>query len=124
MGERIDREQIDGSFASPNSVTFTNSWTDYDASHPGNEYGPAGYYKDAMGIVHLCGLISGGTLNTSAFTLPAGFRPAWRQIYTCLSGANGNPRRLDITADGQVIVNTSASTGWITLAGVSFVAEQ
>jgi hypothetical protein len=36
-------------------------------------FGPASYAKDAYGIVSLSGVVNGGTLNTNAWTAPAGY---------------------------------------------------
>jgi hypothetical protein len=53
-----------------NSASLTNGWTNY-----GGSWAPAGYYKDAQGIVHLRGLIKSGTVGSAEFTLPSGYRP-------------------------------------------------
>lgn len=50
-------------------ATYENGWKSHGAS-----WFPASYYKDANGFVHLRGLVNGGTLGTSAFTLPAEYR--------------------------------------------------
>jgi hypothetical protein len=50
-------------------TTFVNGWKNL-----GSEDDPAGYYKDALGIVHLTGAIDGGTVPGYAFTLPSGYR--------------------------------------------------
>jgi hypothetical protein len=46
---------------------------------------------------------------TTVFTLPAGYRPLASQLYgTHISGAEA---RLDVQADGQVVLQTAAATG-------------
>jgi hypothetical protein len=50
---------------------FANSWVNYAAAG----YPNASYYKDALGNVHLRGMIKSGTMQQAAFTLPAGYRP-------------------------------------------------
>ncbi len=92
--------------------TLQNSWVNW-----GGEYNRAGYFKDSLGIVHLKGLVKNGTANT-IFTLPAGYRPAGRQLHgvACNPNAIG---RVDILTDGRV-ERVSGSNGWISLDGITF----
>jgi len=53
----------------PGEPQFQNSWVAQEA------YPPVAFYKDHEGIVHLRGVISGGT-GVFAFRLPPGYRPA------------------------------------------------
>jgi hypothetical protein len=50
-------------------VSFTNAWTNFGGGYQQMEYRLNG------DMVQLRGVITAGTLNMSAFTLPAGFRP-------------------------------------------------
>jgi hypothetical protein len=59
---------------------FQNGWVNY-----GNGYSHAGFFKDALGIVHLKGTLFGGN-GTTAFTLPKGYRPAEHLISSAGSG--------------------------------------
>ncbi|HEY9694190.1 MAG TPA: hypothetical protein V6D15_18455 [Oculatellaceae cyanobacterium] len=95
--------------------TFQNSWVNYD-----NGYNPAGYFKDSLGIVHLRGLVRGGTNNTTIFTLPAGYIPSNRELQAVQTNNNAIGR-LDILTDGQVQV-VSGNNGWFSLDGVTFRA--
>ncbi|EQC50352.1 hypothetical protein M899_2545 [Bacteriovorax sp. BSW11_IV] len=95
------------------SPTFQNSWTNYN-----NGYSPAGYYKDNNGIVHLRGLITGGTFVTCAFTLPTGYTPAYRILQSVQTDPN-TIGRMDILTNGCV-QPTSGSNVWISLEGISF----
>lgn len=115
---QINRGQINNSFPALTSVTYQNSWASYNEG-----YAPASYYKDAMGVVHLEGLIKNGTVGASAFTLPTGFRPGYRQIYPVLNSANNAVNRVDILTNGQVVPQSTANNGWVTLSGINFVAE-
>tara|TARA_B100001564_G_C20470527_1_gene592415 strand:- start:46 stop:861 length:816 start_codon:yes stop_codon:yes gene_type:complete len=97
--------------------TFGTNWGNY-----GGTYNTAGYYRDGDGIVHLRGLVTGGSYGSTGtiFTLPAGFRPGGRHLFSIISNqAHG---RLDIKSTGQVIPYVGAS--WISLDGISFKAEQ
>lgn len=75
---------------------FANSWVNFGAGHE-----TAAFYKDACGRVHLKGNIKSGTaVNTTAFTLPEGYRPAATLDFAVPS--NGAFGQLRIGADGVV----------------------
>jgi hypothetical protein len=50
---------------------FQGTWVNEDPS----TLTRARYWKDPMGLVHVEGTIQSGTINTTAFTLPEGYRP-------------------------------------------------
>ena len=54
---------------------FQNSWENSAGTVPFALEG-AGFYKDREGVVHLKGVVRGGSPGTTIFQLPAGFRPA------------------------------------------------
>lgn len=93
---------------------FTNSWTNF-----GGSYETAAFYKD-RGRVYFKGLIKSGTLNSLAFTLPVGYRPAQRVSYPLRSGGNG-VGSVDIDTNGAVaIVVGSGNNTEVTISQVSF----
>jgi hypothetical protein len=94
---------------------FQNGWINH-----GGGFTDAGFWKDKEGLVHIQGLIkNGGTaLNTILFTLPLGYRPPDRQIYTVLS--NNIVSRIDILDNGDVIITSAASSLWLNLTGIYF----
>lgn len=98
--------------------TMTNGWVTYDGT-----YNPPGYMKDSLGFVHLRGLIKNGTDGTSMFTLPAGYRPEYREL---LAGASEDHYgRIDVTTAGQVIPSaTTTAPGWVCIDGLTFKAFQ
>lgn len=103
------------------SVTYLNSWSDYSTTWAG-----ARYRRDAMGYVHLSGMVKGTTINTVCFQLPAGFRPGPSPTSGLLFGTHANgsvSARIDVQPDGDVLI-VSGSTGWTTLDGITFKAEQ
>lgn len=59
------------------SPTLINSW----ANDTSGNYDGAKYYKDTLGIVHIQGRITGGTMAQDAFALPSGYRPAKDQVF-------------------------------------------
>lgn len=90
--------------------TMTNSWVNFSST--------IGYWKDAYGVVHLEGTATTGTIGTSMFTLPVGYRPsAFNKSFAVDSnGAYGN---VEVNTTGTVtaVVGTSSS---VDLDGISF----
>lgn len=94
---------------------FENSWVNTDVAY----FGPARYWRDAFGNVHLEGNIKNGSLNTAAFTLPAGYRPQYEmQLPTSSANAFGQIR---ISTNGQVIPRVGGTTD-VNLNGIVFRA--
>jgi hypothetical protein len=96
--------------------TLTNSWVNY-----GGAQEPAGYRKDASGFVHLRGFIKNGSVSAAAFTLPAGYRPAY-DVYAPVvsSGAFG----YCIVTQAGLVMAYNGSSSWFSFAGITFLAEQ
>jgi hypothetical protein len=99
------------------AVTFANSWVNYGAGHQ-----TAGYYKDAQGIVHIQGLVKSGTVDTTIFTLPIGFRPTLFEIFVGLCNSSNTYSRINITSTGDVSTLSAPGNAFLSLAGVSFLA--
>jgi hypothetical protein len=97
--------------------SFANGWRNYS-----NTYNPAGYFKDSMGIVHLRGLVRLGTIRKHIFTLPAGYRPARRELQVACTYPN-HSGRVDILANGQVLPY-AGDKRWISLDGITFRAAR
>ena len=94
-----------------------------------------GYYTDPLGLVHLKGRVKASIQTYSGdhpcplleiFTLPAGKRPALSEMFTVWSGTptpSEGPARIDVQADGKVIVENPAPTTvgdgyWFSLDGI------
>jgi hypothetical protein len=103
-------------------ATYENSWTNYGGSYLGAEYRRVG------DMVQLRGLIASGTLNSTAFTLPTGFRPPAPMIFDAATkGTVYTSSRLSITTAGAVSVSSVEYTGgtgnhnsWVSLDGIEF----
>lgn len=107
---------LHGTWTAP---TFTNSWVNYGTVSL-VAYANAAYWKDPTNIVHLDGVIKSGTINTSAFTLPEGFRPAhkiWRLV-----ASNDAVGLLAINPDGTVVPEAGSNV-YVSLCGIKFVAQ-
>jgi lysophospholipase L1-like esterase len=97
--------------------TLQNGWTSFNISTHSQE----GYYKDAAGVVHLKGLIKGGSTAASSviFNLPAGHRPA--KILFCPICAYSLFGSIQILPNGNVIVDNIPNNTYVSLEGVSFL---
>jgi hypothetical protein len=91
--------------------TLATGWTNY-----GNGYNDPGFYKDALGWVHLKGMIKGPAATSTMFTLPAGYLPAQRYLTMTWGASAGNYAfaRVDVDTAGNVMVipTTVAVTNW------------
>lgn len=94
--------------------TLLSGWADY-----GGDYGPAGYFRDKEGIVHLRGVVT-GSLGTVIFVLPVGYRPAYTEIHVVHTEIGIGI--CDIRANGQVAAEYTGSDMWFSLDGISFKA--
>jgi hypothetical protein len=98
-----------------------NGWVGY-GPNTGGWYTPPGYWKDNDGVVHLRGMIRGGSSAGAAmFTLPAGYRPP--KIMMWFAGSDGTlPCRIDIQETGVVNCVAGFGTSWDSLDGINFYA--
>jgi S-layer homology domain len=78
---------------------FQNGWHNF-----GGGFSTGGFFKDALGIVHLKGNLTGGTGNGStAFTLPEGYRPAEALVIPAAGGVAGPvAANVAVLQDGQL----------------------
>jgi hypothetical protein len=95
------------------ATPLLNSWVNFGAG-----YRDAGYYKDALGIVHLSGLIASGTVGQSAFNLPVGYRPAQTLLFGTTSNASAGA--VSVTPAGDVTPATPSNNAWVSLEGITF----
>lgn len=95
---------------------YTNGWAIYGAPYP-----KAAFVKDVNGWIRLLGVIKSGTLGTSAFTLPPGYRPKVTPgPFAVVS--NGGFGRVDVGADGTVTPQSPSSNLSVSLEGIAFLA--
>lgn len=96
-----------------------NQWVPFDNLRT------ATYYRDSQGIVHLEGMIKGGTIGdgaqaAAAFILPDGYKPKLTKNFPVVS--NNAFGRVNVTMAGDVYV-TVGSNEWVSLDGISFLAD-
>lgn len=101
--------------------TFTNGFSNTGGTWAGNV---AGFRKDRNGVVHLRGMVQ-STSDASAFSLPAGYRPAGLTsfITTSANGGKTDLARVQVSAGGAVTVFRGTDTS-ADLSCVSFTAQQ
>ena len=93
--------------------TLLGAWLNYDANST------VQYMKDKLGFVHLRGGLKAGTANTSAFTLPVGYRPSATSYYVGYCDQT-NDGRIFVLSDGSVYIK--AYTNQVFLDGITFQA--
>lgn len=98
------------------SPTLTATWVNY-----GLGYAPAGYYRDANGIVHLRGMVKDGAAPTTVlFQLPVGYRPeyiVWMGVI-----AASSPTNIQVGTDGWVAHTFGVTRTFVSLEGILFRA--
>ena len=100
--------------------TLLNSWVD----HSPGVYSTIGYYKDALGIVHLKGVVKNGTSNI-IFELPLGYRPSrflFFETGTTIANGQNATAALYIAENGEVYSYATTRSA-IFLDGIAFRPE-
>jgi len=97
------------------NATLLNGWVYFGAP-----FATAQNYKDKEGVVHVKGLIASGStiFGTVLFNLPAGYRQTERRIMIGLTNGiyNGVPTRIDVSANGDVlVVGSNADNSWLNM---------
>lgn len=100
--------------------TMGNSWVQFATTGPNQGYQTLQYMIDKHSVVHMRGLIKNGTIGATIFTLPAGYRPANKQIFVGIGA--GDAARIDIDNAGVVQV-AAGSNSYVSFAQVMFRAE-
>jgi hypothetical protein len=118
----------DGSSLSSTSITtFTPTFEPDWSIFTQGGFAEARYYKDLSGIVHLEGLVwyQGSSSPSTAFYLPAGYRPNASHVALALNLQNSQPVQVVINPDGAVrIFPLSGGTiaqALVSLTGVQFL---
>lgn len=106
-------------------TAFSNGWVAF-----GSTFAPPSYYLNSDGQVYLRGLLKSGTTtnDTIMATLPAGYRPEYRMVFTAMGATAGSPGqgalRVDVGSDGAIRIQSTdvatANGGYLSLDGISF----
>ena len=122
-GENFAGQEFELTFDSPaawhevdasGEPAFQNSWVNYGGSQE-----TAGFRVGHDGRVYLKGQVKGGTINTTVFTLPIGYRPANNQEFASLSGSPALGW-VSVNDDGTVVANGSGTNAYVFLNGINF----
>lgn len=95
-------------------LTFTAGWADLS-----NTYSPAGSFRDALGLIHLRGVVvrtSG--VSVTIGTLPVAHRPATIKIFSVVS--NNVFARVDVQPDGPVVLTGGSPGTFVSLDGIAY----
>jgi len=95
---------------------FENSWVNIAT------WDTTGFYKDPFGVIHLKGGIDSGSAgNTTAFTLPEGYRPSVKKAFNAnlITSSPITTTRVIIDTDGTVTPVTGTGSG-VSLEQISF----
>jgi hypothetical protein len=82
---------------------FENGWENF-----GSDLAVAAFRKLPTGMVTIKGLVKNGTANTTIFTLPAGYRPSDRRIFSVEISYNVHAR-ITVGTDGTIAVTGGAA---------------
>lgn len=120
---------VSGQWVAP---AMQNAWVNF-----GSTYTTAAYRRDGNRVT-LKGLIKSGVINSAAFTLPAGYRPAQDMHFPAHSAGETTGAAsagtahthsvpdqggVNVFTDGRVVPRTGSSNTNFSLDGVSFIAE-
>jgi hypothetical protein len=94
---------------------FTASWVNFGAPR-----GNICFWKDRLGFVHLAGTAKTGTLTSTMFNLPAGYRPLANEYFAVSS--NGAYGECYVDSTGNVVPQVGSNTSF-SLAGITFRAD-
>lgn len=107
-------------------ASLATGWTRY------SNWALPGYYKDNDGMVHLQGMVQGGTKGTEIFTLASGYVPRVSHGNHIFATANSykntaSPYNMDysriyVYTDGRVVWMEGGASSWLSLSGISFFA--
>lgn len=92
--------------------TLAGTWVNFGAGQANS-----GYWKDGEGVVHLMGHVKDGTIGTTIFTLPVGYRPNASVQFPCVS--NGAFGAISINSSG-VVTAQAGNTAGVGLDGITF----
>lgn len=84
----------------PATVTFAGAWS---------ENINVRYWKQRDGHVRLRGRLAGGTAATTAFTLPAGYRPSTNLLFVTLNAFDNTVSFITVNTDGTVVPASAGS---------------
>lgn len=110
---KFSRDMVWHTIGATGEPTFANSWVNF-----GSPWASAGFWKDPLGVVHFRGRIKSGTVGSTAFILPAGYRPEFKGTYAI--GSNATIGLIEIDTNGTVTPVTPSNNTYVSLEGLTF----
>lgn len=110
---KVEDATLVGAVGAP---AFAGTWVNFDTVYQG-----ARYWRDSAGSVHVEGLVKSGTIGTTVFTLPAGYRPSKPLVFA--ADTNSGHGRVDVT-DAGLVIAVSGGVTYFSLSGIHFKQEQ
>ncbi len=101
-------------------LQFGSTWTNFESG-----FQTAEYAKDALGFVHLRGLVKrvGTAKEPMIGLLPDGFRPAKSELFAVVAGGGDVINRVDCSPDGQITASGMVAGEYLQLSGLTFYAR-
>jgi len=126
VGFALNADRLDGQDGS--DFLFPTNWTAFPFANGYGNYGlghQSPQYRKIGDIVYLRGLLkdldSAIAAGSTVGTLPAGFRPPARLLFS--QGGHTQMSRVDIDTAGNVIVITTQGYNWLSLDGIMFSTQ-
>lgn len=102
----------------PGEPGFQSGW-----ENAGGGFSTAAFYKDPLGVVHLKGNLSNATDETTAFTLPPGYRPSQNLFMPAAGAPSPVAANLVVETDGDAIPTCAGAGSCIAgIDGLTFRA--
>lgn len=99
----------------PLGANFAGTWTNF-----GGGLSVAAYYRDPFGVVHLKGQVAGGTVGTTIYGLPPGYRPSERLDVAVGTAAGDGASTVSLMTNGTIVPAVAAGNTRVSLDGVTF----
>lgn len=96
---------------------FQNGWVNY-----GSGYAAVAYSRDSYGIVRLRGAVKSGTVSTTIFTLPAGWRPSNGSTVRAQFPVPSTASTGNVQIDNTGAVLAPPANTFVPLTGITFLA--
>jgi hypothetical protein len=112
--------QIEGAVGGDWNTPSFNQWSSYGDTYMAVRYRRFG---DMVFVKGLARALNSRPNNTTMFTLPAGFRPPKRAIWSAMSynGSTTASRRIDVHTDGTIkCYDAYPTNGWVSFDGLFF----